>query len=102
LIAQLGDEIRPEHHAHAGVLVILPLLAQIFADAAVLPAPLPWLVRIGVPASAILVSAGFFFSVLSPRVVTPGRGVSLIYIGASILAASVITLGVGLMRLRTS
>jgi hypothetical protein len=41
-------------HAHAGVIVILSLVCQILADAAVLPSPLVWFVRIGVPLSAIL------------------------------------------------
>jgi hypothetical protein len=36
-------------NAHAGVIVILPLVCQIFADSAVLPSSLVWLVRIGVP-----------------------------------------------------
>src|SRR6201987_6415605 len=52
-------------HAHAGVIVILSLVCQMLADAAVLPSPLIWLVRIGVALSAILISSGFFFSLLS-------------------------------------
>jgi hypothetical protein len=44
-------------HAHAGVNVILSLVGQMFADAAVLPSPLIWFVRIGVPLAAILISA---------------------------------------------
>lgn len=85
-------------HAHAGVIVILSLLVQLFVDAAVLPEPLEWMIRIGTPASAILISAGFFFSMLPTAAVTPGRAVYLIYAGAIILAASVVTLGVGLLR----
>jgi hypothetical protein len=53
-------------HAHAGVIVILSLVCQMLADAAVLPSPLLWVVRIGVPLAAILFSSGFFFSVLPP------------------------------------
>src|SRR2546422_4241100 len=85
-------------HAHAGVIVILSLLSQIFVDAAVLPEPLQWLVRICVPASAILISAGFFFSMLSPAAAAPSRAVYLIYAGAAILAVSVITPGIGPFR----
>lgn len=85
-------------HAHAGVIVILSLLAQIFVDAAALPESIKWMIRIGVPASAILISAGFFFSMLSVTAQTPGRAVNLVYAGAVILAASVITLGIGLLR----
>jgi hypothetical protein len=85
-------------HAHAGVIVILSLVCQVLADDAVLPAPLVWLVRLGVPLSAILISAGFFFSVLPPTATQPSRAISLIYVGALILAASVLTLGIGLIR----
>ena len=85
-------------HAHAGVIVILSLVCQVLADAAVLPEPLIWLVRIGVPVAAILISAGFFFSMLPPTATQPSGAVSLIYVGALILAVSVVTLGVGLIR----
>jgi len=85
-------------HAHAGVIVILSLVCQILADAAVLPTPLLWFVRIGVPLSAILISAGFFFSVLPPTATQASGAVSLIYAGALILAVAVVTLGIGLLR----
>ena len=89
-------------HAHAGVIVILSLVCQILADAAVLPTPLLWFVRIGVPLSAILISAGFFFSVLPRTATQASEAVSLIYVGALILAVGVITLGIGLLRTPTS
>jgi hypothetical protein len=85
-------------HAHAGVIVILSLICQILADAAVLPVPLLWFVRVGVPLSAILISAGFFFSVLPPTATQASGAVSLIYAGALILAVGVVTLGIGLLR----
>jgi hypothetical protein len=85
-------------HAHAGVIVILSLICQILADAAALPSSLLWSVRIGVPLAAILISAGFFFSVLTPAATEVGAAVSLIYVGAAILAFAVVTLGLGLLR----
>lgn len=85
-------------HAHAGVIVILSLVCQMLADSAVLPPPLVWLVRIGVPLAAILISAGFFFSMLPPTATGPSGAIGLIYVGAVILAISVITLGIGLIR----
>lgn len=85
-------------HAHAGVIVILSLVCQLLADAAVLPSTLVWVVRIGVPLSAILISAGFFFSMLPPTATQPNGAISLIYVGAVILAVSVLTLAVGLIR----
>jgi len=89
-------------HAHAGVIVILSLICQTLADAAVLPTPLLWFVRIGVPLAAILISAGFFFSVLPPTATQASEAVSLIYVGALILAVAVVTLGIGLLRTPTS
>jgi hypothetical protein len=85
-------------HAHAGVIVILSLVCELLADAAVLPDWLTWAVRVGVPLAAILISAGFFFSMLSPTASQPTQAVFLIYVGAIVLAISVITLGVGLLR----
>jgi hypothetical protein len=89
-------------HAHAGVIVILSLVCQILADAAVLPSPLTWFVRIGFPLSAVLISAGFFFSMLPPMATQPNGTISLIYIGAVILAVSVLTLAVGMLRVPRS
>ena len=85
-------------HAHAGVIVILSLVCQVLADSAVLPLSLVWFVRVGVPLAAILISAGFFFSMLAPTATQPGGAVSLIYAGAVILAVAVVSLGIGLIR----
>jgi hypothetical protein len=84
-------------HAHAGVIVILSLICQVLADAATLPASFLWLVRIGVPLAAILISAGFFFSVLPPTAPQASGAVALIYVGALVLAIAVVSLGVGLL-----
>ena len=80
------------------MIVILSLICQVLADSAVLPDGLLWAVRIGVPLSAILISAGFFFSVLPPNASEAGSAIGLIYLGAVILADSVLTLGIGLLR----
>ena len=85
-------------NAHAGVIVILSLICQLLADSAVLPVSLLWLVRIGVPISAILISAGFFVSVGPPTTTEPNQAVALIYIGALVLAIGVLVLGIGLLR----
>ncbi len=87
-------------HAHAGVIVILSLVCQMLADAAALPRPLLWAVRIGVPLAAIFISSGFFSSMLPPTATEACGAVSLIYAGAVILALAVVTLGVGLLRSR--
>ena len=85
-------------HAHAGVFVILSLVCQILADAAVLPTPWMWVARIGVPAAAILIPMGFFLSMTSLTATQPNGLITLIYCGAVALAASVLTLGIGLLR----
>ncbi|HTF42274.1 MAG TPA: hypothetical protein VK641_00180, partial [Terriglobales bacterium] len=89
-------------HAHAGVIVILSLVGQVLADGAVLPDPLLWLVRVGVPLAAILISSGFFFSVLPPTAAQASGAVAMIYLGAGVLALSVVTPGVRLSRSRPS
>jgi hypothetical protein len=85
-------------HAHAGVIVLLSLICQALADAAMLPSWLLWLVRIGVPAAAILIPLGFFLSMPSPDAAQPNSLVRIIFAGAVVLALSVVTLGIGLLR----
>jgi hypothetical protein len=85
-------------HAHAGVFVILALVCQILADSANLPMGWLWLARVGVPLAAILIPMGFFLSMTSPAATEPNALVSLIFIGALSIAASVLTLGIGLLR----
>ena len=54
--------------------------------------------RISIPVAAILVPAGFFFSVVSPDATAPNNLINLVYVGATVLAIGVFTLGVGLIR----
>lgn len=84
-------------HAHAGVLVTLGLVAAILADATTLTGGWAWLARSGVAVSAILMSAGFFFSSMGRDVHQPNRWIVLLWAGAALLAAAVVTLGVGLL-----
>jgi hypothetical protein len=84
-------------HAHAGVLVILALVCQIFADAADISGVQDVLARSGVSAAAILMPAGFFFSSMGRERRTPNRAIILLWAGAAVLAASVVSLGIGLI-----
>lgn len=84
-------------HAHAGVLVTLGLVAAVLADATTLAGGWAWLARSGVAVSAILMSAGFFLSSAGTDVHRPNRMVVLLWAGAALLAAAVVTLGVGLL-----
>jgi hypothetical protein len=87
-------------HAHAGVLVILALIALLFADQAGFSAPIGWAVRIGFAAAPVLVSAGFVGAAIGEGRTRPGGLIALLWIGVFALAASVITLGIGLIRSR--
>lgn len=84
-------------HAHAGVLVILALVGQILADATHMSGLLATLAREGIPAAAILMSAGFFLSAAGRGVTKPNRFIALLYVGIVALALGVISLGIGLL-----
>ncbi len=79
-------------HAHAGVWVILSLVMQLLLDAARLPKGLSWLARIGAPLAAVLFSGGFF----GLAFVAGFRW--LLYLGALLLAGSLVLTAVGLLR----
>lgn len=85
-------------HAHAGVFLVLSLVVLRYVDEAVLPAPLKALVRHAAPTAAILVPAAFFLSILSPNARAPNALIYLAFVGALILAAGLLTLGIGLLR----
>ena len=85
-------------HAHAGVFLVLSLVALRYVDETELGTGSKWLVRLAIPSAAILVPAAFFLSVLSPDATEPNGLIALAYIGAAVLATGVIVLGVGLLR----
>jgi hypothetical protein len=87
-------------HAHAGVLVILALVALVFTDQASFSEPIGWAVRIGFAAAPILVSGGCFGAAMSKDRTRPGGLIALLWTGVFVLAASVITLGISLIRSR--
>ena len=84
-------------HAHAGVLLILSLTALLYADAVHLIGLWGWLSRVGVPAAALLMPAGFFFSSMGKGRTAPNAFIALVYTGAGVLAAGLASLGVGLL-----
>ena len=85
-------------HAHAGVLLILSLVALRYVDEAHLSARLRAFVRHSIPATALLLPAAFFLSVLAPDAAEPNGLIYLAYVGALLLTAGLLTLGVGLVR----
>lgn len=85
-------------HAHAGVLLILSLVSLLYLDAAALGDGLETLVRSAIPASAILVPAAFFLSVLPRDTERPNAIIYLAYLGFAALTLGLVVLGVGLLR----
>ncbi len=84
-------------HAHAGVLVMLALVAQLYVDAVDQSGGVGWLSRSGVAIAAILMPAGFFFSSMGKDRDQPNGFITLVIAGALLLAAGVSSLGIGLL-----
>ena len=84
-------------HAHAGVLVTLSLVVQLFADATALAEPWSLVARSGIPAAAILMPVGFFASSWGAGRTAPSGLVAIVYVGAAFLAFGALALGIGLL-----
>jgi uncharacterized membrane protein YphA (DoxX/SURF4 family) len=84
-------------HAHAGVLVIFALIAEILIGSARLSPGLVLFARAGFPLAAILVSGGFFASASGREISKPNRRIAILYLGIFVLVASLIILGIGLI-----
>jgi hypothetical protein len=84
-------------HAHAGVLVLFALVGLVYLDAAGLGPAARSLAQTCLVAAPILIPAGFFLSVASPRAERPNRLIALAYAGAAALAVGAVTLGIGLL-----
>ena len=85
-------------HAHAGVLLLLSLVVLRYVDEARLTPRLKTFVRVAAPSAAILMPMAFFLSVLNPDATEPNGLIALAYVGAAVLAAGVVLLGIGLLR----
>ena len=89
-------------HAHGGVLLLLSLIALRYVDETNLSEPVRWLVRLALPAAAVLLPLAFFLSVLTPEATEPNPLINLAYLGAVLLVTAMLTLGIGLIRARAS
>jgi hypothetical protein len=89
-------------HAHGGVLLVLSLIALRYVDEAALAERTRWFVRLAFPTAAVMLPLAFFLSVLDPDATEPNALVNLAYLGAALLLAAMITLGVGLVRARAT
>lgn len=85
-------------HAHAGVLLILSLVALMLVDQSDLGDGWKLIVRTSFPAAALLLPVAYFLSIARPTAERPNRLVNLAYVGAAVLTLGMITLGVGLLR----
>ncbi len=94
----LRQDLWRARHAHAGVMLILSLIALRYVDEAELSHKLKWFVRSSIPSAVILLPVAFFFSVMSPNATEPNGFIHLAFVGAVMLATGLITLGVGLLR----
>lgn len=97
---KLRQDLWRAGHAHAGVFLILALVALRYVDEAALSDGAKRFVRSGIPSAAILLPAAFFLSVLTPDATKPNALINLAYVGAVVLALAVLTLGIGLIRAR--
>lgn len=96
-VTEFQEKFARAGHAHAGVLLVLALLCQVFTDSAQQTGALGWLSRSGVAASALLMPAGFFFSSMGAGRTGPNKLIWLVFAGAALLAASLVSLGIGLL-----
>ena len=84
-------------HAHAAVLLVLSIAILGVVSYAALDGFWLQLARLGVPIAAILMPAGFFLSVIGTDPQRPNRLIVLLWAGAIVLTAALITAGVGLI-----
>ncbi|RYE18857.1 MAG: hypothetical protein EOP45_13510 [Sphingobacteriaceae bacterium] len=87
-------------HAHAGVLVLLSLIAQFLIDNTLINNALQLALRISFPLAAVLVSAGFFAAAASSGSIRPNSFFIILYTGALLLVVSLIILGIALIKSR--
>ena len=99
---ELRQDLWRAGHAHAGVFLVLTLITLRYVDEAALSSGLKWFVRLSIPSAAILLPVVFFLSVLRPDAREPSAVIYLAYVGAVVLAAGVVVLGIGLLRGRAT
>ena len=95
---ELRQDLWRAGHAHAGVWLVLSLVALRYVDEATLSEGMRWVVCLALPAAAILMPLGFFLSVLSHEATEPNALIGLTYVAGVVLAVGLLVLGVGLVR----
>jgi hypothetical protein len=97
---ELRQDLWRAGHAHAGVWLVLSLVALRYVDEATLSEGMRWVVRLAFPAAAVLMALGFFLSVLSEEATEPNALIYLTYVAGVVLAVGLLILAVGLLRSR--
>jgi hypothetical protein len=87
-------------HAHAGVLLILSLVFFILLGRTEFSERASWILGLGLLAGILLQSGGFFIHFAVGEEGAASLGTTVTRIGAVVLAAALVTLGVGLLRAR--
>jgi hypothetical protein len=87
-------------HAHAGVWLVLSLVALRYVDEASLSEGMRWVVRLAFPVAAVLMALGFFLSVIPEEAREPNGIIYLTYVAGVVLAVGLLVLAVGLLRER--
>lgn len=95
---QLRQDLWRAGHAHAGVLLVLALVALRYVDEAQLPEGAKRFLRWAFPGAALCFPIAFFLAVLTPDATEPNAFINVAYLGALLLATGVLVLGIGLVR----
>ncbi|MCT1529864.1 hypothetical protein M3B46_02585 [Sphingobacterium daejeonense] len=87
-------------HSHAGVFTIIALICQLLIDHAGYAESMSWFLRIGFIASAVIISAGFFFGAMGPGRTNTNKWASLIIVAIFLVTTCMLSLGIGLLANR--
>jgi heme/copper-type cytochrome/quinol oxidase subunit 4 len=85
-------------HAHAGVWLVLSLVALRYVDEATLSEGMKWVVRLAFPVAAVLMALAFFLSLPSAEDTEPNAMINLAFVAGLLLAVGLLVLGIGLVR----
>lgn len=85
-------------HAHAGVLLVLSLVFFVLLSWTSFGVTTQWVLGFGLLLGILLQSGGFFLHMLLGSEGAASIGTQVTRIGAVLLAAALVTLGVGLIR----
>lgn len=85
-------------HAHAGVLLILALVVQLFIDHITVSNPWRLLIRLSFPVSTVLISLGFFAAAAGTQITKPTEFIFILYVGIALFILGLFVLGITLIR----